>query len=118
MNYVIGDTPLIHDIAQSHRGDFVWVLPFVDVADDGTETDTDLTDCEFVFGVLELDGTTEKLTLTNGDGISIADNIVHVTIAKEVLETWTRGCKYPYFFTYTNAGGHTKCLFEAKFILT
>lgn len=118
MNYTIGDTPLIRDIAQSWRGDYLWTLPFVDVADDGTETATDLTGCEFAFVVLELDGTTEKITLAIGDGITVNDNVVQVSIAQEELATWTRGCKYPYYFTYTNADGHTKCLFEAKFMLT
>ncbi len=48
MNYVIGDTPIIRDIPQSQYGDFVWTLPFIDVAADGTESETDLT--EGVFG--------------------------------------------------------------------
>lgn len=116
MNYTIGDTPLLRNIAQSLRGDFLWVLPFVDVATDGTETPTDLTDCAFTMGILDQDGVTAKETLTIGDGITVADNIVTVAMENVVFNDWRKGCHYPYYFTYTNADGHTKCLFEGKFI--
>lgn len=118
MNYVIGDTPIIRDIPQSQYGDFVWTLPFVDVAADGTESETDLTDCEFAFVTLDLEGTTEIDQLAIGTGITVVDNIVTITIENADLTGYVKGCKYPYYMTYTNAAGHTKCLFEGKFIKT
>ena len=116
MNYVIGDTPIIRDIPQSQYGDFVWTLPFIDVAADGTESETDLTDCEFVFVTLDLDGTTEIDSLEIGTGIGVVDNIVTISIENAALASYVKGCKYPYYMTFTNAAGHTKCLFEGKFI--
>ena len=119
MNYVIGDTALIKDILQSRHGDFVWTLPFVDVAADGTETETDLTGCEFAFVVFGLDGTTEIAALEIGTGIDVSDNVVTVSIDNaDLVADYVKGCKYPYYLTYTNAAGHTKCLFEGKFITT
>jgi len=117
MNYTIGDTALLRDIAQSQRGDFLWVLPFVDVDTDGVETETDLTDCLFVMEIFALDGTSLEL-LEIGSGITVASNIVTVSIQLATYSGWTKGCKYPYYFTYENADGHVKCLFEGKFMLT
>ena len=118
MNYVIGSTPAKKDLPQSRRGDFQWILPFVDVAEDGTETDTDLTDCDFSMTILELDGTTTKKVLIVSDGITVVGNTVTVEISNAEFENWTPGCQYPYFFIYVNASNFTKCLFEGKFILS
>lgn len=116
MNYVIGDTPNIKDWPQSQYGDFVWTLPFIDVAADGTESEMDLTDCEFEFVILELDATAEITRLEIGTGITVVDNVATVSIEKADLADYVKGCKYPYYLTFTNAAGHTKCLFEGKFI--
>jgi hypothetical protein len=118
MNITIGDTAVPLDKAQSIRGDFLWVLPFVDVAEDGTETDTDLTDCDFVFEILEADGSTSKALLGVGEGITVSGNDVSISMNNSDFSAWPRGCKYPYYLTYTNADGFKKCLFEGKFMLT
>lgn len=117
-NYTIGDTPLLRDIAQSRYSDFLWVLPFIDVATDGTETETDLTWCDFEMKILELDGATAKQTLTVGAGITVVDNVVSASMALADFADWTKGCKYPYRFTFINADDFTKCLFEGKFIIS
>lgn len=117
-NYTIGSTALRQDLAQSIRGDFVWVLPFVDVDSAGAETPTDLTDCEFEFVVLERDGVSAKVELEVGDGITVVDNIVTVNMINSVFSGWNRGCAFPYYLTYTTASGFKKCLFEAHFQLT
>ena len=117
-NYTIGDTPLLRNIVQSRRGDFQWTLPFIDVATDGTETETDLTDCDFAMYILELDGSTEKQVLGVGDGITVTGNEVVVSMSSGVYSAWTKGCGYPYYFTYTNATDFTKCLFEGAFQLS
>lgn len=116
MNYTIGDTPLQKDIVQSQHGDFLWVLPFVDVAADKTETETDLTGASFAMVFKDLSGA-EMLTLAIGDGITVSDNIVTVSIDLTDYDPFKPGCKYPYYFTYTTAGGHTKCLFSGKFMI-
>lgn len=118
MNITIGDTPFLRDIVQSRRGDFLWSLPFIDVAEDGTETETDLTGCTFEFTILELDAATEKTSLAIGDGITVTGNVATITIPLEDFSTWTRGCAYPYYLTYTNTDDFTKCLFEGAFKLT
>lgn len=118
MNYAIGDTAYILDKPVSIRGDFKWELQFVDVAEDGTETDTDLTGCTFDFVILELDGTTVKESLTNGSGITVSGNDVTIEMPNADFSGWNANCKYPYYLNYTNADDFVKCLFEGKFIPT
>lgn len=118
MNYAIGDTAYILDKPVSIRGDFKWELEFVDVADDGTETDTDLTGCDFDFVILELDGVTAKKTLGVGTGITVSGNIVTISMPNADFDDWSANCKYPYYLNYTNADDFVKCLFEGKFIPT
>ena len=118
MNYARGDTSYILDKPVSIRGDFRWELEFVDVAEDGTETNTDLTGCEFDFVVLELDGTTQKAALTNGTGITVSGNTITITMPNADFNDWLANCKYPYYLNYTNADDFVKCLFEGKFIPT
>ena len=118
MNYVIGDTAILRDHAVDRDGDFLWVLPFIDVADDGTETPTDLTDCAFEFTVWDPDGITVKVDLTVGAGITVTDNVVRVAIDNADMADWTRGCLFPCRFRYTNAGGFKKTLFRGKFSTT
>lgn len=118
MNYAIGDTSYILDKPVSIRGDFKWDLEFVDVADNGTETDTDLTDCEFDFIVLEIDGVTAKAELSIGDGITVSGNAVTIQMANAEFSDWNPNCRYPYYLNFTNADGFVKCLFEGKFIPT
>jgi len=117
-NYTIGDTPLLRNIAQSKKGDFLLTLPFIDVATDKTETPTDLTGCDFTMNIYEQDATTVKLALTVGDGITVTDNEVVVSIVKETYSDWAKGCKYSYDFNYVNATDFDKCLFEGSFSLT
>lgn len=117
MNYTIGDTPQIIDKPVSIRGDFAWAIEFLDVSS-SVETPSDLTGCTFNFVIFELDGVTEKKMLEVGSGIAVADNEVTVSMDNADFSDWTANCKYPYYLTFTNADGFTKCLFEGKFIPT
>lgn len=117
-NYTIGNTPHMRAIVQSVLSDFVWSLPFVDVVENGTETDTDLTGYDFEMVIYEADGTTPLETLTIGSGIEVVGNVVTVSMPLETFAAWTRGCKYKYFLRSINSDGIRKALFADTFTTT
>ena len=105
---------------QSRRGDFLWVLPFYDVATDGTRTAKDLTGYLFFFRVLAADQETAAITAEIGDGLTVAAGVVRITVD---LEQWEAedllaGCQYKMQLDMVTPTGFLKPLVEAKLTLT
>lgn len=114
----IGSTAVVRDIMQSRRSDFVWSIDFFDVDENDVATPQDVTGCQFEFVVFAQDGITEILTLSELSGITVLTNNAQVDISLEQWTTWARGCRYPYLFRKTSAGGVRTALFEGNFILS
>jgi len=108
--------------AQSRRGDFLRVLAFYDV-DPVTKVRTakDLTGYEFFFRVLGPDGT-EWITGEIGDGITVVDHNVRLTIDLEQYDAENKvlllGCTYKMEVDMMLPTGFYKPLIEAKLSMT
>lgn len=118
---ITGNTAAQLTYPQSRRGDFLWVLYFYDVAENGTRTAKDLTGYEFFFKVLGPDGTT-WIEGTTGDGITVASGVVTIAYERTVYDTVNKvllkGCQYDMQLDLETPTGFYKPLVEAKLSMT
>lgn len=105
----------IRDISQSEDGDFVWPLELYE-GDDNT-TPSNLTGRTFFFEVFDLAGTSLGV-YEIGNGITVASNVVTVTIELEDWADWRKNCDLAYEFKQVLATGIRYPLFKGKFRLT
>jgi len=103
------------DIFHSEDADFEWALQMYD--GDDTTTPSDLTGREFSFEVFDLSGASLEVYEV-GTGITVADNIVTISVALEDWATWTKNCDLRYELKQVLASGTRYPLFKGKFRLS
>jgi hypothetical protein len=105
----------IKDIPHSEDADFVWPLEFYEGS--GTTTPSVLTGRTFSFEVLDVTGASLGV-YEIGTGITVASNVVTVTIELEDWAAWTKNCDLRYEFKQVLSTGIRYPLFKGKFRLT
>ena len=103
------------DIFQSEDADFVWPLEMYE--GDDTSTPSVLTGRTFHFEVFDLSGASLGL-YELGTGITVASNVVTVSIELEDWALWTKNCDLRYEFKQVLTTGIRYPLFKGKFRLS
>lgn len=119
MTNIAAGSYAISDLTQSADAHFVRPYQFMDAAggDPCNLMPADLTGRGFFFTVYGLDGS-PLAELEIGDGITVADNLVAVTLAPSIFEEWPKNCDLKYKFWQVLPGGRIYPLFKGKFKLT
>jgi hypothetical protein len=105
----------IKDISHSEDGDFVWPLELYE-GDDNT-TPSNLAGRTFSFELFDLAGASLGVYAI-GTGITVASNVVTVTIEREDWDLWRKNCDLTYKFKQVLSTGIRYPLFKGKFRLT
>lgn len=111
----IGETGSVRDITQSVKGDFRWVIQFLE--GETGEIGLDVSEDDFEFIVYDTDEATAIVTIEVGSGVSfVNDSTIQIDLAIEDYTGLTAGCKYKYILRQT-IGTFRKLLFTGKFML-
>ena len=105
-----------YDIQISEDADFIWPLSLFD-GEPPNETAAVLTGRTFKFEVFGLDGVS-LADYEIGTGITVASNVVTVTIELEDWAAWRKNCDLKYEFLMTLDTGVRYPLFKGKFRIT
>lgn len=105
----------IKDHFQSEDGDFIWPLALYEGDDDSEPSN--LTGRTFSFEVFDLAGASLGV-YEIGTGITVASNVVTVTIELEDWALWTKNCDLKYEFGQVLTTGIRYPLFKGKFRLS
>lgn len=111
---ITGGTYAKHPITQSEDGDFVWGIEMFDSEDDSDPSN--LTDREYTFEVFGVDGTSLG-SYEIGTGITVASNVVTISIDKDDWVDWRKNCALKYELRSVLADGTNYPLFSDTFTL-
>lgn len=104
------------DLQVSEDADFIWPLALYD-GEPPNEDAAVLTGRTFKFEVFGLDGVS-LADYEIGTGITVASNVVTVTIELEDWADWRKNCDLKYEFLMTLDTGIRYPLFKGKFRIT
>ena len=105
----------VKDIFQSEDADFVWPLELYE--GEGTGTPSNLAGRTFSFEVFDLAGASLGVYAL-ASGITVASNVVTITIELEDWALWRKNCDLRYEFGQVLSTGIRYPLFKGKFRLS
>jgi hypothetical protein len=102
-------------IVVSEDADFIWPIEMFD--GDDNSTPSDLTGREFSFEVFDQSGASLEI-YEIGTGITVATNVVTVSILLEDWADWRKNCPLKYEFKQVLTDGTRYPLFKSTFTIT